>query len=132
MKVKTEALSNADANWLVASIIKRPADLLVWEDDQPILVRSLLGHQDKLRCAFCTDWEQAGSLVDRLGIRVEPEAFSATGFASWRADVPKGPTSKHGYLWMTAATATKAIALAFIAFHLGAQVDVPDRHPIAA
>jgi len=115
MKTKTNTLTRAALDLAVAK---------AWQSVSP--AAHLLTTHAKGGFHPSTDWAQGGPIIEREGIRIEPEKYSATGFASWRADIPKGPTSLHGYRWAFGPTPLIAAMRCYVASKLGDEVDVPE------
>ena len=120
--MKTSELTGAALNWAVAKC-EGFESFEFWHTEA---VTTRYDNGVMRTHMFSTDWAQGGPIIERVGIRTEPEAFSSTGFASWRADTPNGATSEHGYKWCFGPTPLIAAMRCFVASKLGDEVALPD------
>lgn len=142
MKIKTSELIGPALDWAVAVAADRLDAVIRDEEHRPGAAITDIGFDEAGRMMIyvpgplridpytawspSTIWDQGGPIIERKGIRIEPEAFDGTGFKSWRADIPKGPTSPHGYTWLFGPTPLIAAMRCFVASNLGDEVDVPE------
>lgn len=110
MKVKTNSLTDLALDWAVAKIEHAGQILVIVHKQARIVYPNGLIHV----CAFSTDWDQGGPIIERERLILRP-SFDG----GWEC-------AANPSVWRTGSTALIASMRCYVASKLGDEVDIPE------